>query len=75
MVEPVSYPSSLVMIYLPIACSHIFLTYSSAKQPVTKESALAKIKEKRARIKEAQAGSEAERHSEAIHNPGTSNRR
>lgn len=74
MVEPVSYPSNLMMIYLPIACSHIFPTYSSAKQPATKDSALAKIKEKRARIKEAQAGPGAERHSEATHNPGTSNR-
>ena len=60
------------VICLTIAYSHIFPTYSSTKQPATKDSALAKIKEKRARIKEAQAGPGVERRSEATHNPGTS---
>jgi hypothetical protein len=41
--------------------SHIFPSYSSAQRALTKNSALAKIKEKRARIKEGIAASRAAR--------------
>jgi hypothetical protein len=41
--------------------SHIFPSYSSAQRPLAKNSALAKIKEKRARIKEGMAASRARR--------------
>jgi len=53
-----------------VMASHIFPNYSSAQRPVAKNSALAKIKGKRAQRKAAQAEAEAAAALAAV--PGTS---